>query len=209
MSQFTPAVDAALAAPVATIFGALQIELPDYTLRLLSGPAALKGAPWSSFVGRDPTFGIWAAVADIRDGGGDEAPRISITLFPASDAAAATLAAPNMQGSKVSIWLGVVNPLTGEPIPDPALIFLGSLDVPRLVSGTGSRQLEYEVASVFEWMFDEEEGRRLADTFHQSIWPGELGFAFVTGVVDQVYWGRQAPVTNLSSMPPSLAAIFR
>lgn len=193
MSQFTPAMETALAAPIVTTFGAVQIDLPSYTLRLLSGPIALSGAPWSSFVARDPTFGVLAGIDDLRDGGGEQAPSISLTLHPSSDAAAATLAAPTMQGSQVQIWLGVVTPATGAVVADPCLIFVGELDVARLTMEEHGRTLEFDLISAFDRFFAEAEGIRLADSFHQSIWPGETGFAAVTGVTEQIYWGQTPP----------------
>lgn len=200
MTQFTPAMDAALAAPVVTTFGAVQIDLPGYTLRLLTGPIAL-AAPWDGFVGRDPTYGVLAGIDDLRDGGGEQAPALTLQLHPASDAAAATLAAPEMQGSKVQIWLGVVNPATGIVIPDPLLIFIGELDVPRLIHEEHSRILEYDLVSAFDRFFAEAEGIRLADSFHQSIWPGETGFAHVTGITEQVYWGETPPNPSVKTVP--------
>ena len=44
-----------------------------------------------------------------------------------------------------------------------------------------------------ERFFDDDEGARLADGFHRSVWPGEEGLAFVTGVEKTVYWGMDAP----------------
>ena len=32
-----------------------------------------------------------------------------------------------------------------------------------------------------------------ADGFHHSVWPGENGLAFVTGLTETVYWGVDAP----------------
>lgn len=192
MSQFTPAMDAALAAPAPFVFGAVEITLPEYNLRLLDGAATLT---WGSktFTGKDPIYGTLGALSDLTDGSGDEAPAISITLLASSDAAAADLASATYQGSKVAVYLGAVEPTTGVVVPDPELIFLGELDVPTLKSRRNQRELEYEVVSVFERFMDNDEGARLSDTFHRSVWPGELGLSFVTGVQDTVYWGMEGP----------------
>ena len=51
-----------------------------------------------------------------------------------------------------------------------------------------------------------EEGRRLSDAFHQLVWPGEMGLAFVTDVETTVPWGQALDTTvietrtNLPSM---------
>jgi hypothetical protein len=192
MSALAPALAAALAAPSPTVFGAVEIALPGYDLRLLDGAGTVSFGG-RTFVGRDPVYGTLAAIEDIGDGLADEAPAVGITLLPASDAAAASLAAPTMQGSPVAIWIGAIDRATGAVIPDPYPLFLGELDVPTLRSGANSRSLDYEVVSVAERFFDDDEGARLADGFHRSVWPGEAGFAFVTGVAETVYWGMDAP----------------
>lgn len=186
------AMDTALAGDRVLLFGAVRIDLPGYTLRLLdgSGFATFDGG---SFVGIDPTFGTLAAISDLTDGAGDEAPAISLTLLPPDDTAAATLASAAMQGSIVTVKVGAINPATGLVIGEPYLVFIGEVDVPELASGASGRSLEYEVVSVFERLFDDDQGARLVDGFHQSIWPGETGFFDVTGIEQTIYWGQTPP----------------
>ncbi|MDO9489036.1 MAG: hypothetical protein Q7J32_11725 [Sphingomonadaceae bacterium] len=197
MSSLTPQMDAALAAASPTWFGAVRIDLPGYTLRLLDGAGFAAFADGSegggTYLGRDPVYGVLAAIDEISDGIGDEAPALGLTLHPASDAAAADLASPAMQGSPVSIFVGAIDRATGLVVPDPELLFVGELDVPTLRSGRGTRSLELELVSTFERFFADDEGARLSDGFHRSVWPGEDGLAFVTGVEKTVYWGMDAP----------------
>lgn len=206
MTQFTAAMDSALAGWSPTVFGAVEILLPGYPIRLLDGSAeiVIGGVTYS---GRDPTFGTIDSVDVITDGTGDDAPEVRLTLLPASDAAAGALASASMQGSQVSIYIGAVNPTTGVVIPDPLLVFLGVLDVPTLKAGEHSRSLEYSIVSVFERFFADDEGARLSDTFHKSIWPGELGMTFVTGVQTTVYWGADQPTSNVATVS-KLTAMF-
>lgn len=201
MTELTSGLDSALSGANPLVFGAVEILLPGYNLRLLDGAGVLS---WGgkTFVGRDPTFGVLAAIEDLTDGIGDEAPAINITLHPASDAAAATLAAPTMQGSQVSIWIGAVDPVSGAVIADPYLLFLGEMDVPILKSSANSRVLEYEVVSVFERFFTDDEGARLSDGFHQSVWPGERGLESVTGVENTIYWGVEGPANTVVAPAP-------
>lgn len=192
MSALTPQMDAALAQAAPTWFGAVRIDLPGHTLRLLDGAgfAAFDGA---TYQGRDPIYGVLAAIDEISDGTGDAAPAIELTLHPASDAAAADLASAEMQGAPVSIFVGVIDRATGQVVPSPELLFVGELDVPTLRSTRNGRSLDLEVVSTFERFFADDEGARLADGFHRSVWPGEAGLAFVTGVEKTVYWGVDAP----------------
>lgn len=191
------AMDTALAGDRVLLFGSVQIDLPGYTLRLLdgSGFATFDGG---TFLGIDPTFGVLAAVSELSDGAGDEAPAINVTILPPNDTAAGTLAAAAMQGSKVTVKVGAMDMATGAVIGDPYLLFVGEIDVPFLESGAEGRTLEYEVVSVLERLFDDDEGARLVDGFHQSIWAGETGFFDVTGIEATIYWGQTPPKGAIS-----------
>lgn len=196
MSALDPALDAALAGVNPTIFGAIEMVLPDHTLRLLDGAGAI-AFDGKTFIGADPTYGVLYAVEAFSDGTGDDAPSLEITLAPASDAAAADLSSAAMQGSQVSVWMGAVDPVTGLVIGEPYLIFLGSLDTVTLRSGANTRLLEVAISSAFEWFFFNDDGARLSDTFHQYLWPGETGLSQVTGVAHQIYWGT-APASGVT-----------
>jgi len=196
MAELSPAMQAALRSPFVRLFGALEIVFPTYTLRLIDGPVAFKTEPWSEFVARDPVFGVLGGVDSITDGTGDEAPALSLTLLPASDTAAGKLVGAAMQGSRTRCWLGVVEQATGVVVPDPMLVFDGKLDVATLSWGEKKRTVDYDIVSVFERFFDLEEGIRLSDSWHQSVWPGEFGCAFITGVAETVPWGTN----NLGSV---------
>jgi hypothetical protein len=166
VTSLTTALDTALSADRVPIFGAVSIALPGYTLRLLDGSGAITFAG-GTFVGDDPTYGVLAAVSEITDGASDEAPAVSITILPPND--------------------------TGAVVADPVLLFIGEVDVPTLSSGADGRTLEYEVTSISERLFAGDEGLRLSDGFHRSVWSGEVGLANVSGVEQTIYWGTQPP----------------
>ena len=188
MTAMHPALDAALAGPTPTIFGAIEIVLPDHTIRLLTGSGIVVFGG-KTFTGVDATYGVLHSVEDLTDGTGDEAPALSLTLIPASDAATADLAGADSQGSQVSIWLGAVEPSNGLVIGEPLLVFLGVLDVPRIKTGANSRLLELEITSAFEDFFFTDDGARLNGRWHQYLWPGETGLDHVTAVTRNIYWG--------------------
>ena len=197
MTGLTPALDAALSADKPIIFGAVEINLPGYDIRLLDG-SGIVAFGGHAYTGLDPTYGVLAAIDSLSDGVGDEAPGLNITLQPATDAAVADLASPEMQGSRVRLWLGAIDRPTGAAITSPFLLFDGQLDVPTLKVGLRTRDLEYECVSSFEQFFFNEEGTRLSDSFHESIWPGELGFTNMTGITRTIYWGVAAPAGTIS-----------
>jgi len=192
MSALSPGLDAALAADRALVFGAVEILLPGYALRLLDGAGELV-IGGNLYRGRDATYGVLSAVSALSDGSGDQVPSLNITLTPPDNTAAGTLVGAAVQGSLVTVWLGAINRATGLVIADPYLVYIGEIDVPVIRAGDDGRTVEYEVVSVMERLFSEDEGQRLSSGFHQSVWPGETGFADVTGVENTVYWGVEPP----------------
>jgi hypothetical protein len=192
MSELTPALADALAARSVLMFCAVEIGLPAYTLRLLSGPSQVT-FDGRTFVGKDAVYGVLGSLEAVTDGVDTDAPEITITVLPPTLTAAATLASPAAQFSPVNIWIGALDLITGTVIPDPHLVFTGEVDVPTLTGDESERALQYSVTSVFELLFEVDEGANLNNAFHQSVWPGELGFEYVSEVQRQLPWGAEAP----------------
>ena len=78
-------------------------------------------------------------------------------------------------------------------IGEPFGLFEGELDVPRVRFGRGVYEVEYEVVSALERMFNRYDGGRLAPAFHDNVWPGETGFAQIYGAPQAIYWGIDKP----------------
>jgi hypothetical protein len=211
MSELSPPLAAALRGDRPLLFGAVEINLPGYDLLLLDGSGELL-IGGRKFVGRDPIYGVLDSIKGLADSIGDQAPTLTLGLIPPSSGALSTLLSPDVQGSQVTVSIGCVDIATGQVVPAPYVLFSGELDVPTLHWGTRDRRLDYKVISVADRLFNVEEGRRLSDAFHQSIWPGELGLAFVTDVETTVPWGQALDTsaietrTNLPSMGGSTTA---
>jgi len=195
-----PTLTAALAEDGVTMFCAVRIALPSYTLLLLDGAGQVTFNS-ETYIGLDPNFGALDSVDVISGGEGDQAPELSLVIAPPSATAAATLSSPNMQGSQVYIYVGAINPATGLVRGAPELKFMGEIDVPTLTSSNGQRSLEYSIISVFDRLFDVDEGIRASDGWHQSIWPGERGLEYMTGTDKNLYWGGKPPATTQASSP--------
>jgi hypothetical protein len=161
-------------------------------LRLLDGSGSVSFGG-RTFVGLDPDYGVLANLEAITDGMGDEAPALRIGLNPPTADAAATLAGQQMQGQGVLVWIGVLDPVLGAVVDTPALVFAGEVDQGILAVGMGSRSITLECVSVWERLFEDLEGVRLTNAFHQNAWPGELGLEFVTDVKRQLPWGSDNP----------------
>lgn len=184
----------ALAQPAPLLFGALRIELPDYTLRLLDGSAALI-INGETYTGLDATFGTISSISELTEEIGDSAPEITVTLFPPDVSATAVLSHPNMQGCVATLMVGAVDATSGTVIGQPEILFIGEIDVPTIgIDESGARTLEYTIVSVFERLFEVEEGQRASNGWHQSIWPGERGLEFMTGTDVNLYWGVKPPL---------------
>ena len=209
MAELSSGLQAALSASHVLLFGAVEIALPGYTLRLLDGSGQIS-IGGHTFVGRDATYGVLDTIKGIADMVDDRAPAIQLGLIPASDAALASLIDPAVQGSPVTITLGVVDRATGLAVPDPYAVFVGEIDVPTITWDANDRRLEYRVVSVAERLFMIEEGRRLSDSFHRKVWTGsnENGLALATGVEQTIAWG-QAQATSIETRTnlPSMGGI--
>lgn len=188
----TPDLAAALAQPRVTMFNAVQIAFPGRTVRLLNGNGRLT-LFGNSFAGRDAVFGTLGAIDELEEGSGDEAPALSIDLHPPADSAASTICNAAMQGAAVSVWVGAIDPNTGAVVPDPESLGKFMVDVPILISSEKGRRVSLQLVSALERAFDTDRGNSLSNGFHQSVWPGERGLEYVTGVAQRIYWGQRAP----------------
>ena len=180
------------------LFGCVEINLPGYDLLLLDGSAQLMVGN-RLFVGRDPTWGVLDTIKGLADTLEDQAPAISLGLIPATDVALAQLIDPALQGSTVTIAMGCVDMWTGTAVSAPYVLFVGELDVPTVSWDANDRRLEFKATSIAERLFATEEGKRLSDAFHQKVWPGELGLAFVTDVETYVPWGQKLDTSAIET----------
>lgn len=196
MTELDPALASALAQSRVPYFAWAVIELPGHTMYLLDGSAEV---PMSghTYVGRDPTYGVLDSVKGLVDSVGDSSPTVTIGLIPSGDTALSSLLDPAVQGSPVSIGVNALNRATGLPVGEPYVLFVGELDVPTVKWAANDRRLEYSAVSIGERLFQIEEGRRLSDTFHQKVWPGELGLAFVTDIEAWVPWGQELDMSAM------------
>lgn len=192
MSQLHPVLDAELAGDEVTIFGAVELAMPGGAVRVLDGSAELTFLNMV-FTGDHPVFGSLNALDEISDGAGDEAPGLTVTMLPSPDATSAELRDARAQGGAMRFWIGARNDRTGAVIGQPFQLFDGEIDVPTLVLDERERTVEFDGVGGMERFFDIDEGINLSTSFHERVWPGELGCAHVTGVADTVYWGQSAP----------------
>jgi len=192
--SMSPAMLAALKLRNPVLAFLLRIELPGGRIvRLLDGAGY---AIWNDevFTGEDPEFGVIAGFGDFTESEGTEAPRQSVGLLFKSNAALAQLTAPAAQGSPVSIWAAAVDPETGAIIGEPDPRFMGELDDATFNIDRNSSLIELELATVWERLFDDNEGNRWNDTFWTYLFgPSARAFEHVTNAGQKLFWGYNGP----------------
>lgn len=182
----------ALAAREALVFHAVEIVLSGANIRLLDGAGSVTFSS-KTFTGKDATYGMLGGIEAIREEIGMEAPRTRLLILPPSTSAVTTLMAEANQGAAISVWMGAITRATGAVVSDPELLFTGFYDTAKASGGKNSLSVEIDVASDWERMFTAEEGARLNTSWHQSIWPGELGLDFMIDSLRDPYWGSKDP----------------
>lgn len=180
------------------LVGLIKIELPSRTLRLCDGGFLNVGA--EQYSSSDADFGTIGGVESLEEGVGDEVPAGRLTFLPQSNAAAVTLSAPTMQGSRMRFWIAEVDEATGTIVGTPDLQADMQLDLTTLVVGRGTRRLDMNFVSRLERLFKINEGNSLNPRFHKTVWPGELGEDNATGLSQTVAWGVESPPRG-SSQP--------
>lgn len=171
--------------------GLMRLELPGRTIRLCDGGVV----PFAdeTFVSADADFGTLAGFEALTEGVGDEAPAGTITMLPASTAAAATLSRPEYQNSRLRLYVAEIDPDTGLPIGAPDQQADWQTDTTVLRIGKGSRSLDIGCVSRAQRLLALNEGNVLSSAAHQRVFPGETGFDQATGLTNDVAWGVASP----------------
>lgn len=171
--------------------GLLKIELPTATVRLCDGGIIKWDA--ETFRAKDPLFGAIGGFGEINEGVGEEVPSFDVTFEPPDAADPDDLTAPGYQTSRFTAWIAEYNPATGEVMGTPDAIFLGQLDQMELAIDKGNRELNVQVVSMAERLFNRNEGNTLSPSFHKLVWPGETGQDAANGLSIPVAWGVESP----------------
>lgn len=181
----TPAVIAALTAPVVRPFLMFEGQFASGWLRLWSGLADLTwaGQTWTG-------AGTLLAIGALTETSAVIASGTTVTLSGVPVALVSTAITDAQQGLPGRIWLGTLDD-TGAVIASPVLAFAGRLDVPEILDGAEtctitvsyeSRLINLQTARAWRWTHESQ----------QVLYPDDQGFAFVTSIqgVD-VKWARK------------------
>lgn len=200
MSELPAPLDAAYRQSVIHDFYAVEVVLPAATIRLIDG-AGFVTFPVDgvdrTFNGRDPVYGVLSAADAIQEGFGDNAPAFAFSIQPATDGATAALSDLAIQGSRVRVWTGVRNPETNA-VYGVSLRFDGFLDFATIEGDLNSISIDFQCITWAELFFHTQEGISLSNGFHQSLYPGETGLAYMTGIQRTIIWGPGDRPNNLT-----------
>lgn len=177
-------MDAALAAA----FGArvwtrallVRLDLPDGAYRLTDGGFVTYDG--GTFVGADPTLGLFVGVSGLTSGMGNQTTRVDIRIAPKSNSAASILGSPTAQGSRVRVWRGAINRQTGLLIGEPVLRFDGEMDKPRFTVGANDRTMTIACGTQSARQLEPNADWRANHSFHTTRWAGENGMIRVAGI---------------------------
>lgn len=174
-------------APLAVLL--TTVSLPSYTIRWTDGGFVPWGA--NTYQEVDDTYGVISEMEEIEDGVGDQATTWAMTIMPPPEALSA-LAEPEAQGSLITVHLGAVDRATGLLIGEPDPLLRVEFDVPRLGLGS-SLTVDLECITEEARMLEPNEERIQSDAFHQSVWPGELGYEHQTAARLKIWWRADGP----------------
>ncbi|WP_293826012.1 phage tail length tape measure family protein [uncultured Brevundimonas sp.] len=140
------------------------------------------GVGLEPYWGEHPTYGLLSSVQGITNGSGDQTTRPDLTLYPKDPAAAAILGSPLIQGSKVQVWTGAIDRVTGLLIGAPKLEFSGQVDQPGVSAG---QQFSMTMRLITDGSLQKEANAdyRQNHAAHTRAWPGENGYLNVSNAV--------------------------
>jgi len=167
----------------------------DFTLRLTTGGFVVWGG--QTFLQRDPTWGRLAGLPTFEDGIDNQTTRANISVYPADHTALAAMSDRKHQGTLVEVYDASIDPDSGQLWGEPDLLFRGDFDFSSFVIGE-NEELILECGTEEARLNEPNEDRRLTDSHHREIWPGEKGLSYVHLLGRPNYWRQDQPGGSIS-----------
>lgn len=184
----------ALSDDVITLAALVRLDLPGGTVRLTDGGQVRWGA--ADYLPLHPQWGAIAGAEAVTDALGDQAQDLEMALAIPEGVALSSVYSADVAGARVLIWLAEVSAVSGLVVGVPVQLADMIVDVPGWDAIT--RTLELALGSRADRLFRINRGNAASNSFHQSVWPGELGFANCSDVPVQVAWGTAGPPRGVS-----------
>lgn len=170
-----------------TLVNLLKWEAPGGTVRLCNGGFVdFDGERYES---RHPVWGQLTEWPDLEDALDELSEGATLTFRPDPAAAVADWWRLDLPGGRLRLWEGE---LASDMLTVTAATQLADLlvdDPGRTQSPDGGNLLDMELMGRGQRLFIINEGNVCSDRWHQSVWPGELGFVNCTDVPDNFAWG--------------------
>jgi hypothetical protein len=175
------------------LMGLIRLDMPGGTVFLSEGGFIDWGG--DIYTAKDDTYGTLASVQSLSEGVNEQVPSLKMTLMPPGETDAATLSQPGDQTSRVRLYFAEYDGGAGTVIGTPDLVFDGQVDRTRLTIARDQRQLEIEVVSTAERLFERNAGSPISPSFHKVLFPGETGQDNATGLSRNIAWGVESPAS--------------
>lgn len=137
------------------------------------------------------TYGVISRTDEIVDGIDNEVTSCGIDVLPADQDAYDAMVAYEAQGSVITQHLAAVDFATGLLIGEPDLLLTSEVDEVTVAAAAGG--ITIHTITEEARMLEPDDQRRATDAFHQSIWPGELGYSNKTTLRRKRYWRLDNP----------------
>ena len=179
----TPAVDAALSADSVPAIVLVEMDFPSGFLRVNNSPVTF---PWGGYDWLG--LGHLGGIDPISEGASLEARGLSFRLSGVPPANVAFAMGQQYQGRGCKVWFAPLDATTHAILADPVLIFNGRLDVMSIELGESATITVTAESRLADWA--RPRVRRYNHDDQQIDYPGDLGFNFVTSIVDkELRWG--------------------
>ncbi|MBU0752360.1 MAG: hypothetical protein KJ787_13890 [Gammaproteobacteria bacterium] len=179
----TSAAESAVTAAHATAIVLVEMDFPDGFVRVNNSPVtyAWNGYDWLG-------LGSLGSMDAINEGAALEARGISFRISGVPAANIARALGQQYQGRACKVWAAPLDPTSHAMIADPVLVFWGRMDVMSIDLGDTASITVSAESRLADW--GRPRIRRFNHEDQQIDYPGDLGFEFVTSMVDkELRWG--------------------
>ncbi len=188
-----------------TLAAVIEWQAPGGDVLLADG-GVVKFDPGSGevvFSGADARFGTLAEIDAFDIGVGDQAESGNLGLVPPATAATSDWWRTDLEGSRLRVWLGEIDPADGVTLTDAEIVADWLVDTPSREQAAGQDVLQMSFITRDQKLFEIRQGNTCSDAFHQSVWPGERAFENCTDAQQYFAWGTGAPPVGGVGNSPS------
>jgi hypothetical protein len=184
-----------------TLAAVIEWQAPGGDVLLADGGVVKfdPGAGELVFTGADARFGTLAEINPFDIGVGDQAESGNLGFVPPATAATSDWWRTDLEGSRLRVWLGEIDPADGVTLTDAEIVADWLVDTPSREQAAGQNLLQLTFITRDQKLFEIRQGNTCSDAFHQLCFPGERAFENCTDAQQYFAWGTGAPPVGGSS----------